>query len=404
MKQKIASASLWFTLLSLAASGVNFLYYPVIARFLDLAQFGDVQVGVSFIMQAAALFSSLNLVALFISADKDTDDTTSRLERILITPSIIAAIIVTVFALPISHALQLHDASLLYLLAVIFILNIPASTWIGTLQGEGRFLWSGGISLIASLIKIGASIIFIACGLGAHGAILGILLGTLVIIPLAHLTHRSGSLSIRETFRPASRSDFAFLLNNRPVVLILCAFFGLAMVSTFDTLFAKMHLSPADAGNFAQLSIVAKIPYFVFLPISIILFNRFITVSQQHSKTIALYIMGVIIASSMIFITTPILGKILFEMNSSAFMHEVSLYLTIAFTSFTISNLLIYYMVSQGYIKIAATVVLLVFSLTVATLALATDAAGLARAFAMAQSLGVFLLLIIVGYTNNNAR
>ena len=404
MKQKITSASLWFTGLSLAASAVNFLYYPVIARFLNLAQFGDVQIGVSFVMQAAALFSSLNLVALFISAGSNAKDTTARLERILITPSIIAALIITLFANPISQVLQLHDPSLLYLLAVIFILNIPASTWIGTLQGEGHFLWSGGISLIASIIKIGASVLLITGGLGAHGAILGILLGTFVIIPFAYLLQKSNSLSLRETFRLATKQDFAFLLNNRFIILILFTFFGLALLSTFDTLFAKIHLPPSDAGSFAQLSIIAKITYFALLPISIILFNRFITSGQQHNKTLVLYSLAVIFSSAVIFIATPLLSQLLFDFSLSSSMKYVSFCLITAFGAFTISNLFMYFIVSKGAFKFAAVAMAFIFIVVTLPLSFATTATNLATTYAATQIIGTFLLLIVVGYTNKHAR
>lgn len=404
MRQKIASASVWFTILSLSASALNFLYYPILARFLNLSQFGDVQIGVAFIMQAAALFASLNLVALFISAGgKNTDNITTRLERILIVPSIVAASILSILAIPLSNLLQLHDPSLLYLLAVIFILNIPASTWIGTLQGEGKFIKSGWISLVAAAVKIVASVAFVAFGFGAHGAIIGILLGTLVIIPLSYIAQNLKTLSIRETFKLPSREDFSVLSKNRMVTYMLFALFLIAILNTFDVLFAKINLSPENAGVFAQLSILAKIPYFFFVPVSIILFGLFIKKPFPQVQTITLFSLSVIVVSLVVYLSMPLVGPILFNLAMEPSRLLIVLLLIIGFGAFTISSALFYLIIARGGAKNVLVVASISFVIIVSSLILlgkSGEAIGLS--FMTGQLITTLLALIVLRYTKKN--
>jgi len=406
MRKKITSASLWFTVLSLTASALNFLYYPVVARLLNLSQFGDVQIGVSFIMQAAALFSSLNLVALFISAGKGgAENVTARLERILILPSAVGAALVVMLAQPISQILQLHDPSLLYLLALIFILNIPASTWVGTLQGEESFVRSGLIALCASAVKIIVSALMIVAGFGAHGAIIGILVGTACIIPLAYFAQKSSSLNVRQTFRLPTKTDFQFLLQRPSLSLLLLSFLLLALLSTFDALFAKIHLSPEPAGMFAQLSIMAKIPYFLATPVSIILFRQFINSPEKQAKRLAIYAGAVTIASVAIYFCIPVAANLLFQLKLEPNHITIAALLLLAFGAFSITNSLVFLMIARGSVRQTFAVAIFGF-ICITALLITSDASGesIAWRYAIGQTSTSLLALAMLRYTKRYVR
>lgn len=403
MRQKIASTSLWFTILSLTASALNFAYYPAISRFLNLAQFGDVQIGLSFVMQAAALFSSLNLVALYVGTSKQSSENiTARLERAIILPSIIGSFLVALFAVPISHLLQLHDPTLLYLLAIIFILNIPAGTWLGTLQGEGSFIQSGWISLAASFIKIISSIVLILCGFEAHGAVIGIIIGTFTIIPLCYFAQNSRTLDIRHTFSLPRKEDLRFLFSHKTIVAILTTFVLFSLISTFDTLFAKIILNPTEAGMFSQLSTIAKVPYYLLLPISMILFGRFIVRPWHQIKTAAFYFAGASVTSLVIYIIAEPLCTALFKLTMNRDAHDIIGVLLIAFCAFIVNNLLVYLLVSRGAIMKPLSIATVNFIGTLVALSYSSSALDIALRFALSQVLTTILLSFVVVYTRGN--
>lgn len=405
MKRKFNAVSLWFTILSFFASVFNFLYYPIVAQFLDLAQFGDTQIGVSFIMQAAALFSSLNLVALYLSAKHTSaEGIIHKLEQVLLVPSILGALLIAIFAHPISEILQLHSPGLLYWLSVIFILNIPASTWVGTLQGEGAFIKSGLISLISSLTKIVASVVFITAGLGAYGAILGILAGSLIIMPLCLLLQRPRSLGFKKTFRLPTKDDFIILTRYKSVTLTLISFILLSLAGTFDILFAKAQLPPSSAGIFAQLSITAKIPYFAFLPVSMILFGRFIKNPGRQINIVLTYTVGVLAMSVITYLLLPVIAQTLFSLELEVAMAHTAAWLLAAFGSYTLIFLMNYLLVSREQIKTAVFMAIATLVLSLTSLTLATGAEEIARNYAVSLVAVMLLSLLCLGYNGKYAK
>ncbi len=272
MAQNLLRTSAAFILLATIASGLNFLYYPIIARSLSDAQFGEVQVGIAFIMQAAALFTSLNVLALFFAAQRESHQPlTIRLERFVIAISLLLALATAVLAGPIAHALQFTDYRLLYILSVIFLLNIPEATWVGSLQGNGQFLGSGVISITSALSKIIASLAFIRIGFGAYGAMFGILIGTAVMLPMAYYMQKGQLIKFKNTFGILRGRDFLLFRDQPQLMLVFFSLVFLAFTSTVDVLFSKSTLDPTAAGVYAQLSTAAKIPYFAAVPLTIIL-------------------------------------------------------------------------------------------------------------------------------------
>jgi O-antigen/teichoic acid export membrane protein len=299
MSLQTLKKSTYFTILSALAAGINFLYYPVIATLLTTERFGDVQIGVSFIMLFGALFTSLGVLALYLSATKTTTSGMFHIERLMMLVSLAGAMSLIAFHQPIATALQLHNSSLLFLLAFIFLINIPAGTWVGALQGNGQFISSGWISVASATAKIIFSVIFISLGLGAHGALMGMAVGSLLILPLVLFSQTTSLVKVGQTFGIFRQSDWRYIKKHRAMLLLLVTLVGLALTSSLDIIFAKALFSPTEAGNFAKASTAAKIPLFSVLPIALILFERFIKKNINVPIAVTVYI-GVVGLLSML--------------------------------------------------------------------------------------------------------
>ncbi len=396
MKRREIKTQLLFTVLSITASGLNFLFYPILARSLNLAAFGDVQIGIALVMQAAALFTSLNLVALLLSAHKSMSvNIIVSIERIIIWVGIVAATIIAIFAVPLSGALQLHDPSLLYILAVILVINVPAGTWIGVLQGEGKFIASGVIAVSTSLLKIIAAIFLISLGLGAHGALLGLLIGTVAILPLVYVAHSSKGLNILSTFKPVTVADFRKLSRHKNIVYMLISFFFLSLISTIDIVISKILFSPDVAGAYSQLSVIGKIPYFALIPLAIIGFERFIKKSTSESKFIAIFTALLVFVALTLIVIEPFIAGILFNLPPSLYDPLTALLLIIAFSAYTLTTLLCYSLVAKGSYKLPliALTAFTVVCVVVCFLAKSTVELSIYYAALQVVLLGVFSLL-----------
>jgi O-antigen/teichoic acid export membrane protein len=346
MSIKLLKTSLYFTVLSTLASAINFAFYPIISHTLSVANFGDVQLGVSFIMLAASLLTSLSTLALFATANRKTERTTlGSIERLVISISVIISIFTVTFAVPIASLLQLQDPSLLYILALIFILNIPASTWVGTLQGGGQFLTSGWISVISSLTKLSAAYLLINLGMGAYGALLGIALGSLVMLPLAKIFDRSNNIHYAETFGLFRSTDLSFFRRRKDLLFILGSLVMIALIANIDIVAAKILLSPDEAGAYAQVSTVAKIPYFAGIPIALVLFERYIKKNINYGMSLAVYAALIAVVGSCVIIFSNLLLHILF--NYKGLNSELLFPLVTSFTAYSILILCAYQLIAR---------------------------------------------------------
>lgn len=388
--------SLIFTILSLAASAFNFLFYPVISHLLSAEQFGDIQVGVSFIMVAAALFTSLNTLALFLSASaqKETSKEASlqHVERLVATVSLVLAILVVIFAAPIKTFLNLEDSSLLYILALIFIINIPAATWVGALQGNGQFIASGWVGLTAAITKIVFSILFILLGWGAHGALIGMLCGFVIVLPLVKIFINKPLVSFKESAQLLRASDIRYFKKTQTPLYILAGMILVAVIANLDVTIAKIFLDPTTAGQYAQVSTAAKIPYFALVPIAIILFKSFIDAPYATKKSVLFFSGAALIGGLITYLLQDIVLGIVFGHNDSTGAFG---YLVFAFSSYSITTLCVYALIARGMLRQILVTACLSLLLTSSLLVLmSTSALGISQAFAIGTGATMILFLM----------
>lgn len=404
------TASVVFTVLSLAASAVNFAFYPVLAHLLPTAGYGDVQVGVSFVMLAAALFTSLNALALYVSAragaialPPGTASPVQPIERVVVTASLVLAVVMVVGAQPLARALSLTDPSLIYILGAVFIVNVPASTWIGALQGSGQFALCGWIGLAAAALKIVAATAFVLLGMGARGALLGLLLGTFAVLPVAKLAQHRVPLSFRATFRPPSRADRLYFAANGRLGVFLVALMCIASVGTLDVISAKTLLSPEVAGNYAKASTAAKIPYYALVPVATVLFERFVRGMVDVRRAVLTFVGVALVGALATWLLRGLILGLVFGTSSPDAVGPF-LPLLVAFTSYAIGMLAVFRMVSIGRAIDSIVVTALTLVAVIVALVLAPHSpVGIATAFSSVTVLGA-VAMSLLAYTSRHGR
>lgn len=400
MSLKLLKTSLYFTILSTSASAINFAFYPIISHLLSVADFGDVQLGVSFIMLAASLLTSLSTLALFATANKGTEkNTLGSIERLVISLSVLLAVTTAVLAAPLSSLLQLQDPSLLYILSLIFVLNIPASTWVGTLQGGGQFIASGWISVTSSLVKVVAAFLLIRFGLGAHGALLGIALGGFIMLPLAKMFDRSNNINYSETFGVFRSADFSFFRERIDLLIILGSLIMLAFIASIDVVMAKIALSPELAGAYAQVSTVAKIPYFAGLPVTLVLFERYVKKNISHSLSLLVYVCIIVVVAAGVIVLSDILLHTLFNYRENGI--NILGPLVVSFSSYSILMLCTYQLIAQKKFKQLLILSASGLGMVLMFVANSTTAPSIAYAY-MYAILFTLLLSVIFAYTKKH--
>lgn len=405
MSKKVIRTSIGFTFLSLATAGVNFLYYPVLAHFLAVRDFGDVQAGISFIMLAGTLFTSLSILSMFVTAlgMKNEQIKTHHFERVIIAISCLAAVITLLFSHQLAGILQLSHPSLLYILSAIFIINIPAVSWVGALQGNNQFIASGLASLTSAIMKIVLSIVFMALGYGAFGALLGTILGLATTLPFILLVQKNHVVSFRRTFSLPTREDIRFIQKHHNLTKTFVALVLFYAISTLDVFFAKAFLDPINAGYFAQQSTAAKIPYYALAPVALVLFQA--KLSGRSSNKKMLYAYGLLAALSSVAIAFggKIILRFVFNYHGPSSWLSFSLLLA-AYGLFSVSLLWLYMFIADRAVHKAA--ILATASIVIAVVSLGFFH-GTIISIALALSISLFfslLIALILTYTRVHGK
>ncbi len=254
----IAGGSLLFYAISGINSLLNYAVYPIISRLVSIKEYGEIQFLLSLFSQLAVGFIVLNILAIIINATSSKHEQADRTTSLnIIAGSIVGALSVAgvLVIIGFMDQLQLTSLTAVVLLGVSLILNVPFTVLIGKLQGNERFLLSGVISLVATAGKLIFSIVFIMCGFGVPGAMLGIIIGTVLAIIIGYVC-LGGSSYQRKAYR--------YHLSNLKTIQTqaFVGFFVMAIVtlySTADSIISRIILSPDDAGHYAVVATIAKI-------------------------------------------------------------------------------------------------------------------------------------------------
>ena len=259
----IFSGSLLFFAVSGFTALINYIFYPVISRFVSVAEYGEIQFLVSSFNQLAVGFVVLNVIAIVLayksksSAAKDAQ--INSLNYVAGFFAFTLSVVGCAVLLANSESLQLTSPVAIVALGVSLLLNVPLTITIGHLQGIGRFVAAGMVGLVAAVAKLVFSTVLVALSFGAEGALIGIVIGMLVAII-------SGKIALAKTKETKEKTSQKFqdhlsrLRHVKNLAIVGLVSIGLiTLLSTLDLIISRIILSPQDAGKYAAVATLAKI-------------------------------------------------------------------------------------------------------------------------------------------------
>jgi O-antigen/teichoic acid export membrane protein len=256
----ILTGSLIFYIFSGVSSLLNYAFYPVIARFVSTSEYGEIQFLVSMFTQFSVGFVVLNILAIIISA-KITEPARQKVaihSLNVISSSVILLIVAIGSGLLYGNMenLGLTSASALLALAFSLFINVPFTIAIGQLQGNDKFISSGVISMIATLLKLIFSTVFVLIGFGVTGAILGIALGMLTTLVITMIINSKSSNSSALSFRAVNIRELTFI--REQALMAMLAVTAVTLLSSADGIVSRIILSSEEAGKYAAIATISK--------------------------------------------------------------------------------------------------------------------------------------------------
>lgn len=270
--RKFLAGSLIFYVLSGLTSLVNYLFYPVIARFVSVAQYGEVQFLVSMFTQLSVGFVVLNILAIIVSVKISDQDKQQEAIATLNSISQLAALVIAgvgvIILIAARQSLSLSGTGPIMLLGISLLANVPFTIVIGRLQGNGKFITSGVISVASVLIKLLVSLLFVRIGYGVTGVVAGIAVGLIAAWLMGEYVVHFGKRprALLHIFQHRLRlSDIAFLRHYAAAALVAITI--LTLLSSADSIVSRIVLDSRQAGLYAVIATITKTLLAIATPI-----------------------------------------------------------------------------------------------------------------------------------------
>jgi O-antigen/teichoic acid export membrane protein len=254
----------------------NYLYYPVMGRLLEPSAFGEVQALTSLFLQLSLFLIVLGQVTVNIVANYEDEDKKQKvlfeLEKLAFMLSFAIALVLSAFSWQLRAFFNFESVWPFIILLGALVISVPLAFRNAFLRAHKRFDRFSVSQLIGSFAKVLFSAALVLIGFKSGGAMAGILLAqALAFLYAGAIARRLGF------FRPASSSyrtklDIAVL---RPEIkyagLVLLGSLAVALLSSIDIFVVKHYFDPHTAGEYAGISTVAKIIFFLTGSISQVL-------------------------------------------------------------------------------------------------------------------------------------
>lgn len=266
----------------LLANFFNFLYNLFMSRTLSISDYGTLASVTSLITFPILLVSAVNPVIIRFAGDYFAKGELMLLKglyvkffKFLIISATIIFLLSLLFIAQISHFFHITNYFILFYVYIIIFLAFIGTINLSFLQAKLAFGFQVVINLVIALLKLSLGVLFVLIGYsvaGAVGALLIASLGGYIIsfLPLRFLfstKSKSPDVETKELFGYGLPSALALL--------------GLVSFISTDLILVKHFLDPVQAGQYAGLSLIGRIIFFISAPIGTVMFP---VIVQKHAK------------------------------------------------------------------------------------------------------------------------
>ncbi len=172
------------------------------------------------------------------------------------------------------------EVRLIYLLGAIVVIGSFVMLNNAFLQGLRCFSWFASIGVIAVVLKIVLSVVFISMGLAVDGALLGVLVTSVLIFVIGYKVVLVSKPKNRpqETFLPLD--NFLKLSSYFPVLVANLAFVAMTQL---DVVLVNWYFPSDLAGQYAAASILGKVILYLPGGLAFVLYPH---VAENHASNI----------------------------------------------------------------------------------------------------------------------
>ena len=266
------------------ANLINFFYQIIMGRILGPSGYGELATLISLIFISGALTSAFQSSVARSATVYNVERNNYKIKQFFILVTIrffilscLIFILILLFLKPLTIFLKMESYLPLIILGIIIIEGSLSSVITGIVQGIGRFKALGLNTILSTALKLILGVILVYTGFHTFGAVLGIMLSTLIAYFIL-------VFSIRDILRlDIKNNNYALNTDNdidlkgfyMGAIMVLMSTILFTFMSYIDIVLVKHFFSSEDTGYFAAASQIGKIILFFPAAITTVVFPKF---------------------------------------------------------------------------------------------------------------------------------
>jgi len=259
---------------TMCIAAFNYLYYPVLGRIVSVPDFGEIQAVISVFMQLGIVLTAFGYVITNIVSNTKSPKESNRiilhLEQLMLVASIAALPVLIYFSYIFRDSFKLHSIFPIFLIGLLIIINIPATSRTYILQGQRRLkeVSVSGVIYAAGKLVLSVGLIYVLTN-DIVAAVLGYLVAQIATllylqvrigreyVPLGRTLNISHIRSLESSQKLLIHKELTYGL----VILVIMS--GLTLIYSSDTILARLFFDPHTLGLYSGVSSVARIIFFI---------------------------------------------------------------------------------------------------------------------------------------------
>lgn len=272
---------------SMLVAFLNYLFHPVLAARLSLADFGDVQALFSLITQLSTVLGAFTLAAVHASVNCEEKGECTAVIALLQKSAFVMLGIsflgLVLFASSLTKALQFTSVTPFFAVAMLLVATSFYTIRVGYLQGQGRFVSVSFANVLVAGGRLTFAVLLVALGFRTFGAIAGVVLAQIIALCFVFFQTRKGLGSSTETkvTLPWPR----IWKELRYVLLVGLTMAYVTILYTVDVLIVKRYFAPDIAGMYSGIATIAKITFFTTAPLITVLISSIRLHGDRAART-----------------------------------------------------------------------------------------------------------------------
>lgn len=281
-KHPLVSGSAIIFIGSLGSSFLNFLFNLFMSRNLSLPDYGTLVSFISLLtiasLPAGSVIPTIVRFAGSYFANNKLDMVSGlfiKVGKTFFLGGFSVIIIIILIKKNISYFFNINNDFIIMLLGLSILISFISVINNALLQAKLSFSFIAFINFLSSLSKLILGVIFVFLGFAVNGAMISMILSSLIpyilsFVPLRFLLckkTKTPNIQIKKLFAYGAPSALALV--------------GMSLLINSDIVLVKHFYSPSEAGLYAGLSLIGKVIFFFSSPISSVMFPLIV---HRHTK------------------------------------------------------------------------------------------------------------------------